>query len=122
MVIRNFQKRLPNVLCLPGNANPENVFRRLLEDMPPDHVFWQNDLRYTKQVFERELSKQTSGRYDDRNKMKAWFNNQKKFWGRGGSNIFKCWLAHYPEQAEDFRTQFVRVYNEIAKRRSIPTI
>ena len=68
------------------------------------------------------LSKQTSGRYDDRNKMKAWFNNQKKFWGRGGNNIFKCWLEHHPEQAEDFRVQFVRVYNEIAKRRSIPTI
>ncbi|AFV11024.1 hypothetical protein Tph_c07940 [Thermacetogenium phaeum DSM 12270] len=111
-----------NVLCLPGNANPENVFRQLLEELPPDHDFWKNDLGYTKQVFEKELSKQTSGRYDDRNKMKAWFNNQKKFWGRGGNNIFKCWLEHHPEQAEDFRVQFVRVYNEIAKRRSIPTI
>jgi len=54
--------------------------------------------------------------------MKAWFNNQKKIWGRGGNNILKCWLEHHPEQAEDFRVQFVRVYNEIAKRRSIPTI
>lgn len=27
-----------NVLCLPGNANPENVFRQLLEELPPDHA------------------------------------------------------------------------------------
>lgn len=111
-----------NVLCLPGNANPENVFRQLLEDLPPDHIFWQNDLRYTKQVFEKELSKQTNGRYDDRVKMKAWFNDQKRFWGRGGNHIYKCWLGCYPEQAEEFCAQFVRVYSEIAKRKSIPTI
>ena len=111
-----------NVVCLPGNASPENVFRQVLEYMPPNHDFWQNDFRYTKQVFERELSKLTSGRYDDRIKMKAWFNNQKKFWGRGANNIFKCWFAYYPEQAEDFRIQFVRAYNGIAKRKSIPTI
>lgn len=111
-----------NVLCLPGNANPENVFRQLLEKLPPNHDFWKNDLGYTKQVFEKELSKLTNGRYDDRTKMKAWFNEQKKYWGRGGKNIYKCWLDYYPEQAESFRANFDRLYNDIAKRRSIPTI
>lgn len=119
---KKLSKAASNVLCLPGNANPENVFRQLLEDMPPDHVFWQNDLRYTKQVFEKELSKQTSGRYDDRNKMKAWFNNQKKFWGRGGTQIYKCWLKTHKDQADEFCEHFVYVYNGIAKRKSIPTI
>lgn len=111
-----------NVLCLPGNANPENVFRQLLQDLPPNHIFWQNDFGYTKQVFEKELSKQTNGRYDDRVKMKAWFNSQKQFWGRGGNNIYKIWLELYQGQAKVFQVNFVHVYNEIAKRRSIPTI
>lgn len=111
-----------NVLSLPGNANPENVFRQQLEELPPYHNFWQNDLRYTKQVFEKELSQLTNERYDDRVKMKAWFNDQKKYWGRGGNNIYRCWLEYNTELAESFRLQFVKVYNEIAKRKSIPTI
>lgn len=115
-------KSTPNVLCLPGDANPENVFRELLQDLPPDNIFWQNDFGYTKQVFEKELSKQTSGRYENRVKMKAWFNNQKKYWGRGGTHIYKCWLESHKDQANEFCERFVHVYNGIAKRKSIPTI
>lgn len=115
-------KTASNVICLPGNANPENVFRKVLHNLPPDHIFWQNDFKYTKQVFERELSRLTHGQYDDRKKMKAWFADQKKYWGRGGNQIYKCWLEQNLEQADEFCANFVRVYNNIAKRQSIPTI
>ena len=113
------KKSAGNVLCLPGGANPENVFRKLLESLPDNHNFWNNESGYTKQVFEKDLSKQTSGCYGDRVKMKNWFNNQKKYWGRGGNKIYKCWLENNPELATDFLAEFDRVYGEIAKVKSV---
>lgn len=115
-------KLVSNVLCLPGEVSPENVFRQLLLDLPPDHSFWRNDRMYTKQVFERDLSKLTHGQYMDRVKMKIWFADQKQYWGYAGTRIYKCWLERHPEQAEEFRDRFVKAYNSIAKRRSVPTI
>lgn len=112
----------PNVLCLPGGMNPENVFRQLLQELSPDNDFWLNDNRYTKQVFESELFKLTNGRYDDRVKMKAWFNDQKKFWGRGSIRIYKSWLAQNQDEMKEFTHNFIHVYNNIAKRKSIPSI
>lgn len=119
---KNLHNLASNVLCLPGKANPENVFRELLQGLPPDHTFWQNDMLYTKQTFERELHNLTRGQYTDRVKMKAWFNDQKKYWGQGAARICNCWVETYPEQAENFCSEFVRIYNNIAKRKTIPTI
>jgi AAA15 family ATPase/GTPase len=116
------KKTVGNVLLLPGGANPENVFRKLLESLPPEHDFWRNEVGYTKQVFEKELSKQTSGIYDDRNKMKSWFKNQKPQWGHGGYEIYKYWLEKNPELEADFLAEFDRVYEEIAKVKSVPSI
>lgn len=111
-----------NVLKLPGGQNPENVFRNLLQSLPPDSPFWSNDFSYTRQVFEHDLSKLTNGCYDDRVKMKRWFNDQKKYWGRNATRIYKVWLDQNQVQAENFITKFLQVYNNIAKHKSIPTI
>lgn len=110
----------PNVLVLPGNHSPENVFRTLLESLPPDHSFWRNKWNYTKQVFESELATLTQGQYQDRVKMKKWFNDQKRYWGKGINNIYKCWLELNMELAEEFCKKFDRIYVDIARRRSIP--
>lgn len=109
-----------NVLILPGSQSPENVFRTLLESLPPDHSFWHNEWCYTKQVFESELASLTQGQYHDRVKMKKWFNDQKRYWGKGINNIYKCWLELNMELAEEFCKKFDRIYVDIARRRSIP--
>lgn len=111
-----------NVLKLPGEQNPENVFRNLMQKLPPDNTFWSNEVYYTKQVFEHDLLKLTNGCYDDRVKMKKWFNDQKKYWGHGAIRIYKLWQEQNSDQANEFKTHFIRVYNNIAKRKSIPTL
>jgi AAA15 family ATPase/GTPase len=115
-------KLAPNVLRLPGGASPENVFREFLQGLPLSHKFWKNDAYYTKQTFEKQLNDLTQGQYENRKKMKAWFKDQMRYWGRGAIRIFNCWKETHPEQAEEFCSDFVRVYNSIARQKSIPTI
>lgn len=114
-----------NIITLPGNgSNPENVFREYLEGLRPDDEFWRNDRNYTKQVFMSQLEKLTNGQYSNRSKMKQWFQNQKnnKLWGYNATLLYRRWLKDNPSEAEEFREKFLKAYNEIARRKSIPPI
>ncbi|MBT2762399.1 AAA family ATPase [Paenibacillus sp. ISL-20] len=120
------KKTSHNIILLPSKEkmNPENLFRDFLQELPPDDTFWKNDWGYTKQVFMKELSDLTNGQYKDREKMKAWFNSQKskKYWGYNANNLYKRWLQDHNDEVTLFTDKFVRAYNEIAKRKSIPLI
>lgn len=111
-----------NVLLLPGEASPENVFREILQGLPAEHEFWQGEMLYTKQVFEKELDEHTGGIYNDRTTMKSWFISQQKakYWGRASQRLYNCWKNLNPTLVETFNRSFVDVYNMIAKRKSIP--
>lgn len=115
-------KKVNNVICLPGGTNPENVFRQFLENLPHDQAFWKNKFGYTKQVFEKDLYEMTSGHYDNREKMKSWFKDQKKYWGYGGIDIYKCWNKENLQDSMRFRADFERVYNSISKAKSLPSL
>lgn len=120
------KKKSKNIILLPGKEklNPENLFRVFLENLPADDSFWKNDWGYTKQVFMKELSDLTNGQYHDRVKMKSWFNNQKtkKYWGYNANNLYNRWVQDHKDEADLFTFSFIKSYNEIAKRKSIPLI
>jgi AAA15 family ATPase/GTPase len=114
----------PNILFLPGQVNPENLFRLHLTDLQPNDKFWYRENQYTKQVFLRELSEQTNGQYTDRNLMKKWFNHQKtnKRWGKYGIDLYKSWSAFNQDVITSFETDFKKVFNLIAKRTALPPL
>lgn len=112
----------PNILFLPGDISPERLFCEFLRSLPPSDSFWSNDRGYTKQVFEKNLSDITNGRYEDREKMKKWFNNEKACWGRGAGKLFKSWEESNQSLVESFNQDFKTVFNSIAKRKSIPML
>jgi predicted ATPase len=116
------KKHLKNVILLPGNERPENVFMDLLESLPLNDPFWINNYLYTKQVFKQNLSDLTNGCYDNRIKMKDWFNNEKQYWGHNARNIYKLWLEKNSDLAKKFVDDFIKTYNNIARHKSIPLI
>lgn len=114
--------RTSNVIVLPGNMNPENVFRTFLDSLPPNHPFWHNRLRYTKQVFKSNLDNEVHSQYGNRELMKKWFNKEKVNWGRGCTTLYNCWKQEHADEVALFREKFIHAYNSIAKRISIPSI
>lgn len=116
------KKRTPNVICLPGNVRPENVFLETLEQLPDSDSFWANEDDYTKQVFRKNLHDLTDGATDDRVKMKKWFRVEKVNWGNGASRVFKCWREAHNEQSAEFLKAFKAAYADVARRQSVPPL
>lgn len=114
--------RMPkNVVCLPGGASPERVFLTLLSNLAPDDEFWHNPNGYNKPVF-LNSSSEVIGGTADRTVMKRWFKSERVHWGRDGGRAFQCWMRFDGATAVKFVSDFDAVYNDIAKRKSIPPL
>lgn len=81
-------KRQKNVSFLPGTLRPENVFLNYLNELPPESPFWDSTPGgYNKNVF--LMHKPTLGA--NREVMKQWFNEEKKYWGNRCNKIINQW-------------------------------
>jgi len=79
----------PKVCFLPGLTRPENVLYDFLSSLEESDHFWDNGISgYKKQVFIQNKPSNV----EDRNVMKNWFLNEKKYWGNGSKKLFKRWM------------------------------
>jgi hypothetical protein len=89
---RNEFKRIsnPKIVFLPGVERPENVLFEFLNSNIGLENFWNNGIGgYTHQVFLN--NKPSIQELKDRDKMKKWFNSEKRYWGSNCNTIFKFW-------------------------------
>lgn len=118
------KKRLQkNIVLLPGTVNPETVLAEYLSGLDDTDHFWtptNPNMTYTKQLcFSNYKLDEIKS---DRDKAKAWYNEQKDTgaWGaRNASKIFKKWFEAHPEEKQNFVGNFEELYNLVAKEYGI---
>jgi energy-coupling factor transporter ATP-binding protein EcfA2 len=103
------RNRCPRVILLPGQNRPENIFHEFLRNLPPDDKLWGPVGGYTQQFCFRDQPNINP----DRNVMKEWFNNQKRYWGRGCSKLFNRWKEANPVLADTFKAEFEDIIKKL---------
>jgi hypothetical protein len=91
-------KNLKNVVFLPGDFPPESVMFKFLYGLSESDSFWNNE-----QYFDRNAC--FNGYLDnpsDINKHKNWYEERKKFLGKGLSSFFKRWKQDNQTDLETF--------------------
>lgn len=106
--ISNFE----NVIFLPGDKRPENVIMNFLDNISPTDKFWQTKNRYTKQTFLARKEPEIN----DRDKMKKWFNRERKCWGYGGKKLFDKWKVEQAEEFERFNSEIEQAIKNIQQK------
>lgn len=101
-------KKQKNVLQLPGGDNPEKLAYKLLDSIGGENEFWNIPAGFTKQFCFKDCD--TS---ENKNKVKEWFRNQKRYWGRMGSKMWTLWRISNLEIVKKFNADFNDVLNQI---------
>ncbi|WP_288334621.1 AAA family ATPase [uncultured Cloacibacillus sp.] len=105
-----------SIVILPGGASIERVFYDLLESLDANDDFWTKD--YLKQDF---ISRKPQSAYD-RMIYKKWFNDERSYWGRALSRIYKKWSSQNTAAVNSFIEEYVVAYNRSAKIKGLPLL
>ncbi len=99
--------RISNVICLPGNFGPDRLIYDFLKLLDAS-IFGQIKDGYTKQFCFREINTLDSSGDDvrTRDKLKRWYKEQRKNWGRSSSRVWKLWMDQNEEIASVFKEEF----------------
>lgn len=104
-------KKNKNLLFLPGNVRPENIFYDFLNNLDESDDFWSSHLGgYNKQVF---LCSRVT--VQNRDTMKIWFKDQKKYWGHGCNKLISRWKSSNQPSVESFVELFNRTVEKLAE-------
>lgn len=119
-------KQLGNYINLPGNnQNPEEVFYDYLRSLNEEHPYWSatitRTLGFTITYFE-EHNPSDEHEYsgEKRIRYKKWFNDHLE--GFESTDLFEYWKADNRDKTKEFVSNFVSVFNKIAKRTCLPEI
>ena len=113
-----------NIVILPPNCNPyptcpEKMFYKFLNSLSDTDVFWDNSLGgYTKETCFRNYPNDP----ENTKKYKEWFQEQKEYWGRGCTKLYKRWINDNPIEVERFKKDFVAAHNFVAQKLELPQI
>ena len=115
-------KKYRNLIVLPGTSQklyPECIFYRFLQSLPESDSFWTQEIGgYDKDVCFRNCVDESGGK----DTIKAWFNDQKQYWGRGASKMLKRWKNSNPDEVRRIKREFEEAYNFLARKIGIDTI
>jgi AAA15 family ATPase/GTPase len=93
-----------NVLVLPGEHSPERLLADFLYRLPDASPIWDTIWSgYTKQFAFSNYSLREI--QSNRDKAKAWFNEQKEYWGRLCANVINPWIAENQAKVDTFVNQ-----------------
>lgn len=119
-------KQLGNYINLPGNnQNPEEVFYEYLRSLNDEHPYWgatiTRTLGFTITYFtEHNPSNEHEYSGEKRVRYKKWFNEHLE--GFESTDLFEYWKVDNRDKTKDFVSDFVSVFNKIAKRTCLPQI
>jgi AAA15 family ATPase/GTPase len=99
--------RLNNVICLPGNFGPDRLIYDFLRTCD-SAIFEKIKTGYTKQFCFRDVNTLDSSTDDNRtrDKLKRWYKDQRKNWGRSGTNAWKFWVKQNQKEVDKFIEKF----------------
>jgi len=114
-------KRIKNILLLPTDKSPEQIISLFLNDLSDKDPLWKNiDETFDHQYcFQQYLNKDIQ---NNREKAKKWFNSHIRFWGRNASKVLNPWKQENKELVKEFNSNFVKLYNEFAKKLELKKI
>lgn len=112
------RERLGNIIKLPGGKAPEQIIYEYILGLDNDHNFWSgiaSTIGFTWDVFNEHgpLSDDYNGE-KDRDKYKAWLNDYRQSFEQ--TKLMEYWMQDYPEVVAEFKKDFIKTYNSIAKR------
>lgn len=98
---------IKNVICLPGGYGPDRIIYEFLHKTPPED-FSKISKGYTKQFCFKNLLRldTTTNNKRPRERLKTWYKNQKKFWGKSGNKVWKLWSEKNEETIKTFVEDF----------------
>lgn len=109
---KKVDRRMSNqVVFLPGNERPENIFYKYLKSIDFSDDFWGKTGGYTKQVCFRDCVQISNNRVT----MKKWFNNQKPHLGKAYSKLFSRWKVDNEDAVSSFNGDFSKLVDAVEK-------
>lgn len=120
--------RARNIINLPGQYGPDKLLHEFLKNLPTDDPFWpdvETTGAYSYQVCFRNHHEPPSTTEGEQRKFyKKWFKEQcdNHWWDRNNLKAFKYWISQNQAVAEDFKNAFIKTYNLLAKKNSLPLI
>lgn len=117
------RKRMNNIIRLPGDCRPEEVFYNYLLSLQPEHPYWVSG---EKVGFSWDYFKDNgpdSSKYSaekERERYKRWFSDNMD--GFNDTNLFSYWEQDNLEVVEMFVRDFINVYNSVANRQLMSLI
>ena len=105
--------------CVPVATCPEKLFYDYLKSLPDTDGFWSTELDgHTKETCFRNYENTPS----NTEQYKAWYNEQKDFWGKGCARLHKRWMKDNVEEVERFNADFRKAYNLLAESLEYPLL
>lgn len=128
--------RYKSMICLPSTLPPEQLIFEFLFNLPANHIFWKNSIRYTKIVFIRSVNKiinelsinRSANSIDLQSVIDTYKNNGKPksvklrrlfkdefayntdflklVKGKVSENPYRLWIKENTEAADAFKTSF----------------
>ncbi|WP_270431045.1 AAA family ATPase [Anaerostipes hominis (ex Lee et al. 2021)] len=111
-----------NIIFLPSNYCPEELFYRFLYSLEDTDPFWNNELGgYDKKKCFAEYTTLID-RDSSSTKFKDWFSSQTKYWSRGNSKLYNYWKLFNQAEHKDFINTFIQAFNPLAQKEDIPLL
>lgn len=138
-VVQQFKgKNFKTVVLLPGNLPPDQLIFEYLYNLPASHVFWKNDLQFTRDVFTNyaaEVIREfaiSGNSVDVKERLAAYTGNKapreifKRFYkdaefqklvtsGAKPHNPWKHWVENNPDASNAFLTKFKEAIHGVMK-------
>lgn len=131
-------KKFNTVVLLPGNLPPDQLIFEYLYNLPASHVFWKNDLQFTRDVFTNyaaEVIREfaiSGNSVDVKERLAAYTGNKttreifKRFYkntefqklvtsGAKPHNPWKHWVENNPVASNAFLTKFKEIIHGVMK-------
>lgn len=107
------------ILFLPTNLCPEEMFYKFLYSLDETDSFWDMELgKYDKKKCFANYPTLIE-RNADSQQYKNWFNEQKRYWGRGNSKLYNYWKIYEESTYKAFLNSFIYVYNQLAEKNGL---
>jgi len=103
------KSKCPRIILLPGKDSPEKVFYNHLRSLDFKEEFGSSWGGYNKQVCFCDCPRINK----DRIIMKKWFNDQKRYFGRGYNKLFNNWKNINKDCANEFKQNFEKIMEKI---------
>jgi len=107
-------KSFKNCIVLPKDESPEVELAKFLYNLKDESEHWNkishgynHQICFTNYTYMEICS--------DRKKSKAWFNEQKKYWGRGCSRLINLWIKENQKEVDEFLSDFDSAVNNFQK-------